>query len=651
MSSSTGNGDAGGDPNNVYPSLLSSNNFNPYTVSPYAPITADAGGDNRNPEVDTIRAYSNPTIEVLANMNIASPYIFSVNGQQIRPNQIQEGITNASVSGNGSVADAEFVLQIQATDILVISSQEATFQNEDTGQPFTLNVKGLIETQTLAVGPTATFPPGYVMNVVGNIRIDGTIDSSGTFDISGLQVETLGVKNLFDVSGQSDLYGLVTAGNGINVTGNSYVLGRVGIQKTNPTEALDVQGNIRVSNNLDVSGNAQITGNTYVQGNLDVSGAINLEDVNIIDAKVTNVLTVLNRIDTSGLRINYPFPVGFPSDNMVMKINGMSTFYNDVTIDGGQLNVNATLAGDLVNRIRPTLLINQNFAADTTAKFEVNGLSNFVGSVYVRNDIDLSGTIRTVNAYVKNRLDVLGLVSVSGEYIQNNLDISGQIDTSGLYVKNNLDVSGNLTVTGTTTFGNAQFLNQYVINKLDVSGQIDTSGLYVYNNLDVSGNLTVGGTTTFGNAVFVNQYVQNKLDVSGQTDTSGLYVKNNLDVSGISVLDGTLDFRIPISSPTVSSATLTLSLNPYATMYIIDNSVFNTVTVDTTTTSYYPNMVGTTSYFVATTNVGGIQLTYNRYGGTSYSMTVPVPAPGLITMTCIGSDGSTTNYFSTYPFA
>ena len=778
MSSNTGNGDAGSDPNNVYPSLLSSNNFNPYTVSPYAPLTANQGGDNRNPEVDTIRAYSVSTIEVLANMNIATPNTFSINGQQILPNQIVSGITKAYVIGNSGIGTAEFVLQMNTTEILAISSVEATFQNENTGLPFTLNVKGQTNTQKLAVGtPPDPFPAGYIVNVDGNVLVDGNISSSGTFDISGLQVETLGVKTLLDVSGQSHLYGLVTAQNGINVTGNSYVLGRVGIQKTNPTEALDVVGNIRVSNNLDVSGNAQITGNTYIQGNLDVSGAINLEDVIIIDAKVTNVLTVLGRIDTSGLRINSPF-TGLPSGTMVMEINGKSTFYNDMDITGGQLNVNATLAGNTYNTIKPTLLINESIPADNTARLEVNGFSNFLGSVYVENDIDASGTIRTVNEYVKNNLDVSGNLTVSGTttfanaqftnlYVQNKLDVSGQIDTSGLYVKNNLDVSGNLNVSGTTTFGNAQFANQYVQNKLDVSGQIDTSGLYVYNNLDVSGqidtsglyvynnldvsgNLNVSGTTTFGSAQFQNQYIQNKLDVSGQTDVSGLYVYNNLDVSGNlnvsgittfgnaqfqtqyiqnkldvsgqidtsglyiynnldvsgtltvsgtttfgnaqfqnlyvynhldvsgqidtsglyvynnldisgnleasgnTVLYGTLDSRIPISTPTVSSASLTLPLNPYATIYVIDNGTYDPVTIDTISTPYYPNMVGTTSYFTATTASPstGILLKYNGLGaGSPYTMTAPVPVPGLITMTCIGSDGSTINYFSTYPFA
>jgi hypothetical protein len=134
--------------------------------------------------------------------------------------------------------------------------------------------------------------------------------------------------------------------------------------------------------------------------------------------------------------------------------------------------------------------------------------------------------------------------------------------------------------------------------------------------------------------------------MKGNLDLSGI-----LEVSGNTTLYGTLDSRIPITTPTVSSASLTLNLNPYSTMYYIDNSVFNTVTIDTTGTLYYPNMIGTTSYFIPTTALGGLLLTYNPIGGTPYTMTTPVPAPGMITMLCVGSDGSTTNYFSTFPFA
>jgi hypothetical protein len=209
------------------------------------------------------------------------------------------------------------------------------------------------------------------------------------------------------------------------------------------------------------------------------------------------------------------------------------------------------------------------------------------------------------------------------------------------YIRGDLDLSGNLELSGNLT----------AYQLLDTSGLRVNYNSYIRGDLDLSGNLELSGNlTTYqlldtsGLQVEHNTFIKGNLDVSG-----------NLEVSGNTTLYGTLDSRIPISTPTVTSTSLTISLNPYSTIYIIDNSTYDPVTIDTTTTPYYPNMVGTTSYFVPTTAgvtpPTGILLTYNGFGGTPYTMGVPIPVPGMITMLCVGSDGSTKNYFSTYPFA
>ena len=490
------------------PNKLSSNNWNSFVTSPYSPLTSSGGGSDINPLIDSIRAFSVQQIQVLADFNIASPYSFSINGNQITPNRIYSGTANATITGG--ITNSFVITYITGNPVFEVENTRAIFQNSSF--PYTLTVLGTTKTSLLSVGaPLSDVPSGSVALINGNVVVNGTITSTGSFDISGLQVSTLGVKQLLDVSGQTVLSGLVTARNGINVTGNSYILGNLGINKTNPATALDVSGNIRVSNNLDVSGNAQITGNTAIRGNLDVSGSnSNIQFVNIVNAHITDTLSISGDIDLSGvLNINYPY-TGVPRSNTVMQVNGKTNMYNDLNIDGGQLIVNASLAGNVYSVIKPTLVVNANAPSIIDAKLEVVGLSNFLGNIAIENNIDASGNAR------------------------------------------------------------------------------------IY---------------------------------------------------------GTLDSRIPTSSPTVSSAALTLPLNSYATTYIIDNSVFNTVTVDTTTTPYYPNMVGTTSYFAATTAAGGVLLKYYGLGGTIYTMTVPVPAPGLITMNCVGSNGSSRNYFSTYPYA
>ena len=114
---------------NPYPSLLSSNNFNPYTVSPYAPLTANEGGDSHNPLVDSLTPYSGTTIEILGNMNIADPYIFSIHNVPILPNQIIDGIVTATVNENAGITNSDFTVTMNAIPIMTVMAQSATFEN------------------------------------------------------------------------------------------------------------------------------------------------------------------------------------------------------------------------------------------------------------------------------------------------------------------------------------------------------------------------------------------------------------------------------------------------------------------------------------------------------------------------------------------
>ena len=188
---------------NPYPSLLSSNNFNPYTVSPYAPLTANEGGDSHNPLVDSLTPYSGTTIEILGNMNIADPYIFSIHNVPILPNQIIDGIVTATVNENAGITNSDFTVTMNAIPIMTVMAQSATFENYYGTPDYTLNVEGRTNTYQLAVG--AGVPPiisPYAVYVVGSVKVDGTITITGLIDVSGLYI-----LNNLDISGQLNVYG------------------------------------------------------------------------------------------------------------------------------------------------------------------------------------------------------------------------------------------------------------------------------------------------------------------------------------------------------------------------------------------------------------------------------------------------------------
>ena len=395
----TGNtiGNIAKDRYNTIVSLLMSNNFNPFTMSPYSPLTANQGGDTHNPQVDTIRTYTNPTIEVLGNMNIATPYTFSINNQQIRPNQIADGTVTAAVNFNGSTTNSDFLVKMGGTDILTVMSTDATFQAYG-GGPYTLNVVGQTYTSTLTVGPTITLPVSpEVVYILGNVKIDGSVSTTGSFDVSSLYIT-----NNLDVSGQLNI-------SGEYIYNNLDVSGQLNVSGEYIYNNLDVSGTIRATNvyiynNLDVSGNTHITGNLDISGNLDVSGNINFVNVTVANAHITNRLGVSGELDLSGiLQINAPFNT--VTNDPALYVNGKSTFYNDVDISGGQLIVDATLAGNKYNTIQPVLVVNASAPNNQDAKFEVLGLSNFRGNVIVQDILDYRIQVVDVSATITDISD------------------------------------------------------------------------------------------------------------------------------------------------------------------------------------------------------------------------------------------------------
>ena len=414
---------AGNNASNPYPPLLMSNNFNPFTVSPYTPLTANTGGDNRNPQVDSIRPYTVATIEVLGNLDIATPYQFSINGQQVLPNKITSGVVSAAVNENGNITNSEFVVEIGGTNVLTVMKEDATFEANGGGD-FTLNVLGQTNTYSLTIGaPPITIPPTYVAHIVGNVLIDGSISSTGAFDISGLIIyNNLDISGLLTVSGEY-IYNDLDVSGKINAT-NIYVQNN-----------LDVSGQIDTSgmyvyNNLDVSGNAQITGNAKIDGNLDVSGSISFANISVTNANVSNTLTA-TVIDTSGININYPYITGDPSTDDVMQINGQSYFYNDVTIgDAGQLVVNTTNGPSQYSSIQPQLIVGAGTFVSPTTSLEVTGSSTFIGSVAVQAELDYRIQVLDVSYTISDISDQPTMYVVDCGGSARTIDLTGVTGSS-----------------------------------------------------------------------------------------------------------------------------------------------------------------------------------------------------------------------------
>lgn len=119
------------------------------------------------------------------------------------------------------------------------------------------------------------------LDVTGNTTLDANLSVTGNATITG-NLTANGNSNLGNASGDTiAVTGILNVDSGVlyvNPTSN-----QVGINKTNPSQALDVTGNVAITGNETVSGTLNVTGATNLSSTLGVTGdvAINTNKFNI----------------------------------------------------------------------------------------------------------------------------------------------------------------------------------------------------------------------------------------------------------------------------------------------------------------------------------------------------------------------------------
>jgi hypothetical protein len=220
------------------------------------------------------------------------------------------------------------------------------------------------------------------------------------------------------------LNGLVTARNGINVTGNSYVLGNLGVGKTNPTVALDVSGSEIISQNLTVNGNTTIKGILGISGGLDISGSTTFySNTNISNLYIKNNedisgnLNLIGTVNSPTSMIGGTMTIGIPYSSYTTPTNathdalyayGRGFFNDSITVGSaapannvGSIYVSArpgATANANPSYITPYLVIGANvFAGGSTVPYnlEVNGTTHMTQGVTMDSNATIRGTLNS----------------------------------------------------------------------------------------------------------------------------------------------------------------------------------------------------------------------------------------------------------------
>jgi hypothetical protein len=130
------------------------------------------------------------------------------------------------------------------------------------------------------------------LTVAGTTNLNGTANLNGNINLGNAASDTTAVAGILNVD-SGVLY--------VNPTNN-----RVGVNKTNPSEALDVVGNSAISGNSTVGGTLDVTGNTTLTANLNINGNTTIGNAN------TDTTTI------NGIAVSVPNGLNIDSNTLVI---------------------------------------------------------------------------------------------------------------------------------------------------------------------------------------------------------------------------------------------------------------------------------------------------------------------------------------------
>jgi cytoskeletal protein CcmA (bactofilin family) len=264
-----------------------------------------------------------------------------------------------------------------------------------------------------------------------------------------------------------------------NVGRNLFVAGNVGINVTNPVERLEVGGNIKASGDLfgkDLHVKNGFFKTVFAEGNINANG-----NVGIGVTAPTDKLEVSGNIKASG--------------NLFAKdVHADKGFFNSLESDGN-LNINGNVG---------------------------------IGVVPPTEKLDVNGNVKATGAFIGQSAQ-LSLDAVIG----NNLTVNGKI---GLGIAPGTD---RLTVGGTSYFnGLLTAENITVKQKLDLKGAFTVAGTFGVGVATPESALHVNGDGRFNGDIRANKLIVKAIEIEGAPggspngETSSVSLGDNLFVNG-----------------------------------------------------------------------------------------------------------------------
>jgi len=392
----------------------------------------------------------------------------------------------------------------------------------------------------------STENPNGNLHVYGDITIEGNINTVSPLitqyhrHLSNYNIGYTDITNVDDTSnrpsikiehnvGYSNIMEISCKGDdGVFIITSN---GNIGINKLEPTEKIDIDGNILFSgtinsitatelsylDGLDYNIKTKIDTNNLNQSNYVLSSS-NLisQDIIRINSSISNYtknssnilrsyVNTLNQ-DTS----NYVNTIKLSLDNQHTS-NYIKSTSNIISSHITNLN-----ADDIADGTTNKYIINNTYPSDLTVSgdFTINGTDTTINSVlYSSNYVEIinntPNTAFTITQYDPLN-DVFSVLNTTEELLK--IKSNGNIGI-GTTPSKKLDVNGDIKFTGKLYQGETEFITSYWIKNGD-----DVS---ISNNVIITGDLSVSGTTA---TINTDTYTTENLEIINNGTTTALTV-------------------------------------------------------------------------------------------------------------------------------
>jgi len=392
-----------------------------------------------------------------------------------------------------------------------------------------MTIEGNINT----VSPLITQYHRHLSNY--NIGYTDITNVDDTSNRPSIKIEhNVGYSNIMEISCKGDDGVFIITSNG-----------NIGINKLEPTEKIDIDGNILFTgtiNDITTTELSYLDGLDYnIKTKIDTN---NLNQSNYVLSSSNLVSQDIIRIDSNSS--NYTKNSSNILRGYVNTLNqDTSNYVNTIKTSQGNLhssNYIKSTSNIISNRI--TNLNADNIANGTTNKYIIN--NTHPADLIVSGDFTINGTDTTINSilYSSNYVEIINNTPNTAftitQYDPSN-DVLSVLNTTDelLKIKSNgnigigttpsrkLDVNGDIKFTGKLYQGDSEFITSYWLkNGNDIS---------ISSNVTITGDLTVSGTTatintdtyTTENLEIINNGTATSLAVTQSGATNDIFVASN----------------------------------------------------------------------------------------------------------------------------